>query len=120
VNAGTIQHVDFKLQLGEAREVVEVSGESTQVNVEDSKLPQPLLDSGGKSAAEWPQHLRPSAIGARCRQCPWVMSENGANTVVNGLRENFNGFLINGSSNKGLSGGVVTQPIEDTVQEFSS
>jgi hypothetical protein len=86
VNAGTIQHVDFKLQLGQAREVVEVSGESTQVNVEDSKLPQPLLDSGRKSAAEWPQHLRPMQLAPGAVNVPWVMSENGANTVVNGLR----------------------------------
>jgi len=47
-----------------------------------------------------------------------VMFENGANTVVNGVRESFNGFLINGVSNKGLSGGPVNQPIQDTVQEF--
>src|SRR5207244_4503040 len=47
-----------------------------------------------------------------------VIFENGANTVVNGVRENFNGFLINGVSNKGLSGGPVNQPIQDTVQEF--
>ena len=47
-----------------------------------------------------------------------TMFENGANTVVNGVRENFNGFLINGVSNKGLSGGPVNQPIQDTVQEF--
>ena len=44
--------------------------------------------------------------------------ENGHCTVVNGLREDFNGFLINGVSNKGLSGGVVNTPIQDTVQEF--
>jgi hypothetical protein len=47
-----------------------------------------------------------------------VIFENGANTVVNGVRENFNGFLINGVSNKGLSGGPVNQPIQDTVEEF--
>src|SRR5258705_4775827 len=47
-----------------------------------------------------------------------VMFENGANTVVNGVRESVNGFLINGVSNKGLSGGPVNQPIQDTVQEF--
>ena len=57
--------------------------------------------------------LAPGAVNVR-----GVVSENGANTVVNGLREDFNGFLINGSSNKGLSGGAVNQPIEDTVQEF--
>src|SRR6266852_4231058 len=44
--------------------------------------------------------------------------ENGHGTVVNGLREDFNGFLINGVSNKGLSGGNVNTPIQDTVQEF--
>ena len=37
---------------------------------------------------------------------------------MNGLREDFNGFLINGVSNKGLSGGVINTPIQDTVQEF--
>jgi hypothetical protein len=37
---------------------------------------------------------------------------------VNGLRPNFNGFLINGSSDKGLSGGVSTTPNADIVQEF--
>lgn len=119
LNAGTIQHVDFKLQLGEAREVVEVSGEATQVNVEDSKLASTVTSSqvenlplNGRNVYDLVQ-LAPGAVNVR-----GVMSENGANTVVNGLRENFNGFLINGSSNKGLSGGVVTTPIEDTVQEF--
>lgn len=29
--------------------------------------------------------------------------ESGHSTVVNGLREDFSGFLINGISNKGLS-----------------
>ena len=46
------------------------------------------------------------------------ISKIGHGTVVNGLREDFNGFLINGVSNKGLSGGVVNTPIQDTVQEF--
>src|SRR5678815_2404193 len=119
LNAGTIQHVDFKMQLGEAREVVEVSGEATQVNVEDSKLASTVTSSqvenlplNGRNVYDLVQ-LAPGAVNVR-----GVMSENGANTVVNGLRENFNGFLINGASNKGLSGGVVTTPIEDTVQEF--
>src|SRR5262249_39262267 len=55
----------------------------------------------------------PGAIDVR-----GVDFENGHGVVVNGLRENFNGFLINGVSNKGLSGGNVNTPIEDTVQEF--
>src|SRR4029453_1299823 len=104
---------------GEAREVGGVSGESAQVNVEDSKLASTVtstqvenLPLNGRNVYDLVQ-LAPGAVNVR-----GGMSENGANTVVNGRRENFNGFLINGSSNKGLSGGVVTQPIEDTVQEF--
>src|SRR5689334_7458432 len=119
LNAGTSQRADFKMQLGQAREVVEVSGEISAVNTEDSKLAN-IVDStqvanlplNGRNVYDLIQ-MAPGAVNVR-----GVLSENGANTVVNGLREDFNGFLINGASNKGLSGGAVNQPIEDTVQEF--
>src|SRR5207248_6476965 len=38
INAGTISRVDAKLQVGQAKEVVEVSGEASIVNTDDSKL----------------------------------------------------------------------------------
>src|SRR3954465_2222290 len=38
LNAGTIQRADFRMQLGQAREVVEETGETAAVNSEDSKL----------------------------------------------------------------------------------
>src|SRR5207302_9033013 len=38
--------------------------------------------------------------------------------VIDGVREDFDGLTINRGSNKGLSGGVENQPIEDSVQEF--
>lgn len=47
-----------------------------------------------------------------------VMLENGADTVVNGVRENFNGFWVDGIANKQLSGGFNIQPNQDIVQEF--
>ena len=119
LNAGTIQRVDFKLTLGQTREVIEVTGEARTVNTEDSKLASTVtsdqvanLPLNGRNIYDLMQ-LAPGAVNVR-----GVLSENGANTVVNGLREDFNGFLINGASNKGLSGGSVNQPIEDTVQEF--
>ena len=119
VNAGTIQRVDFKMQVGQTREVVEVSGEVSAVNTEDSKLASTVtaqqvenLPLNGRNIYDLIQ-MAPGAVNVR-----GVLSELGANTVVNGLREDFNGFMINGSSNKGLSGGAVNQPIEDTVQEF--
>ena len=119
LNAGTIQRADFSMQLGQTREVIEVTGEAAAVNTEDSKLASTVaisqvanLPLNGRNVYDLIQ-LAPGAVNVR-----GVMQEVGANTVVNGLREDFNGFLINGSSNKGLSGGAVNQPIEDTVQEF--
>ncbi len=119
LNAGTIQRTDFSMQLGQTREVIEVTGEAAAVNTEDSKLANTVaisqvanLPLNGRNVYDLIQ-LAPGAVNVR-----GVVQENGAATVVNGLREDFNGFLINGSSNKGLSGGAVNQPIEDTVQEF--
>jgi hypothetical protein len=119
LNAGTIERVDFKMTLGEAREVVEVTGEATAVNTEDSRLSTTISSSqisnlplNGRNVYDLMQQA-PGAVNVE-----GVLSENGHNTVVNGLRENFNGFLVNGSSNKGLSGGPQNTPIEDTVQEF--
>jgi hypothetical protein len=119
VNAGTIEHVDFKMSLGETKEVVEVSGEAAAVNTEDSKLATTVtstqisnLPLNGRNVYDLMQ-MAPGAVNVN-----GVDFENGHGTVVNGVRENFNGFMINGINNKGLSGGNVTTPIEDTVQEF--
>src|SRR3989441_5721306 len=119
LNAGTVQRVDVRMELGQAREVVEVTGEAAAVNTEDSKLASTVnstqianLPLNGRNVYDLIQ-LAPGAINVT-----GVDFENGHNTVVNGLREDFNGFLINGVSNKGLSGGDVNTPIQDTVQEF--
>jgi len=104
-NAGTIAHVDFRLQIGKASEVVEVTGEATAVNTEDSKLSTTVsstqienLPLNGRNVYD----LMQMAAGAV--NVNGVDFENGHGTVVNGVRENFNGFLINGIDNKGLSG----------------
>src|ERR1700691_5923518 len=118
-DAGTIAHVDFKLQIGKASEVVEVSGEASQVNTEDSKLSTTVdstqisnLPLNGRNVYDLMQ-LAPGAVNVT-----GVDMEGGHNTVVNGVRENFNGFLINGESNKDISGGTNNTPIQDTVAEF--
>ena len=61
LNAGTIARIDLKLQLGEAREVVEVTGEA----------PAPFDDNqlcaDREPAVKRPQRIRPHASGAwRC------------------------------------------------------
>jgi outer membrane receptor protein involved in Fe transport len=118
-NAGTIEHVDFKMQIGKTSEVVEVTAEAAAVNTEDSKLSTTVsstqiqnLPLNGRNVYDLIQ-LAPGAVNVT-----GVDFENGHNTVVNGVREDFNGFMINGVSNKDLSGGVVNVPIEDTVAEF--
>jgi Carboxypeptidase regulatory-like domain/TonB dependent receptor len=118
-NAGTISRVDVKLQLGKASETVEVTGEAAAVNTEDSKLATTVssaqinnLPLNGRNVFDLMQ-LTSGAVNVT-----GVDFENGHNTVVNGVREDFNGFLINGVSNKGLSGGAVNVPIEDSVEEF--
>lgn len=119
INAGTIAHVDFKLQIGKASEVVEVTGQASNVNTEDSQLATTVsstqienLPLNGRNVYDLMQ-LAPGAVNVL-----GVDFENGHNTVVNGVREDFNGFLINGVSNKDLSGGEVNTPIQDTVAEF--
>src|ERR1700688_192071 len=118
-NAGTIAHVDFKLLIGKASEVVEVTGEAAAVNTEDSRLSTTVsstqinnLPLNGRNVFDLMQ-MSSGAVNVMGTDF-----ENGHNTVVNGLREDFNGFLINGISNKGLSGGAVNTPIEDSVEEF--
>jgi Carboxypeptidase regulatory-like domain/TonB dependent receptor len=119
LNVGTVARMDFRLELGQTREVIEVSGEAAAVNTEDSKLSTTV---GAEQIANLPlnghnvydlMQLAPGAVNVM-----GVDFENGHDTVVNGLREDFNGFLINGVANKGLSGGVNNVPIQDTVQEF--
>ena len=119
LNAGSIQRVDFKMEVGQATQTVEVSGEAAAVNTDDSKLATTVnltqvqnLPLNGRNVYDLMQ-LAPGAVNVAGTDF-----ENGHNTVVNGLREDFNGFLINGVSNKGLSGGVVNTPIQDSVQEF--
>jgi hypothetical protein len=119
LNAGTVLRADFRLQVGASDQIIEVSDAAVAVNTENARLSQTVdstmianLPLNGRNVYDLIQYA-PGATNVR-----GVMFENGANTVVNGVREDFNGFLINGVSNKGLSGGPVNQPIQDTVQEF--
>src|SRR5215469_4259837 len=119
LNAGATGHVDAKLELGTTREVVEVSGQEVTVQTDDPKLSSTI---GSEQISNLPVNGRNvfdlMQLSAGAVNVNGIDFENGHNTVVNGVREDFNGFLVNGVSNKGLSGGVVNTPIQDTVQEF--
>src|ERR1017187_8389253 len=119
LNAGVIAHVDFKLTIGKATEVIEVTGAAVTVQTDDAKLYNTVSSTeisntvlSGRDIFDL-MTISPGAVSVTGTDF-----ENGHGTVVNGLREDFNGFLINGVSNKGLSGGEETTPISDTVEEF--
>ena len=119
VNLGAIARHDFQLEVGAATEVVTVEAGATLISTEDSRLATQVvgrqiqdLPLNGRNVYDLIQ-LAPGAVNVA-----GVSFENGENTVVNGLRPNFNGFLINGSSNKGLSGGSQTLVNPDLVAEF--
>ncbi len=120
LNAGSIARVDFALQVGTRSESVEVAGGATPVETQTARLYETV---GAAQIANLPLNGR--NVYDLIQQAPGAVKtlsaiyEGGANATVNGVRVNFNGFLINGVSNKGLiGGGPVTQPIQDTVQEF--
>ena len=119
LNAGSIAQVNAKLELGESRQIVEVTGAEVTVQTDDAKLSSTITSSqiqnlplNGRNVFDLMQ------LSAGAVNVSGTDFENGHNTVVNGVREDFNGFLINGVSNKGLSGGTVNTPIQDTVEEF--
>jgi outer membrane receptor protein involved in Fe transport len=119
VNAGSTTHSDFKLQIGSTKEIVEVTGAAAAVETESSQLSQIVtseqvqnLPLNGRDVYDLIQ-LAPGAVNVNGTDF-----EGGHGTVVNGLREDFNGFTINGVSNKQLSGDVNNTPILDTVEEF--
>src|SRR5271166_5367248 len=124
LDVGTIARLDAKMQLGQAREIVEVTGEVSAVNTEDSKLSTTVTST---QIANLPLNGRnvydlmlqtPGAVNIAGVDFEAGSNHGGGGAVVNGVREDFNGFLINGVSNKDISGGANNVPIEDTVQEF--
>jgi len=119
LDAGVTARLDFKMELGRTEEIVEVTGEASAVNTEEAKLSTTItstqianLPLNGRNVYDLMQ-MAPGAVNVM-----GVDFEAGHDTVVNGVREDFNGFLINGVSNKDLSGGVNNVPIQDTVAEF--
>jgi hypothetical protein len=124
LNAGVIAHVDFKMVLGQTKEVVEVSGSVAAVQTEDAKLYSTVSSTeitntvlNGRNVFDL------MTLGTGAVSVTGVDFEAGNNhttggAVVNGIREDFSGFLINGVANKDLSGGPMNVPIQDTVEEF--
>jgi outer membrane receptor protein involved in Fe transport len=124
LNAGVIAHVDFKMAMGQAKEIVEVSGAVTAVQTEDAKLYSTVSSTeitntvlNGRNVFDL-MTLSPGAVNVTGTDFEAGSNHTTGGAVVNGIREDFNGFLVNGVSNKDLSGGPINVPIQDTVEEF--
>ena len=120
LNAGVVNRTDVTLQLGQSVQTVTVEAGAQLVSTQEAKLQDTVrgeqiqnLALNGRNVFDLIK-LAPGAVNVQ-----GVMFENGAGTVVNGVRESYNGFLLNGMPNKGLSGGYVNQPNQDTVAEVT-
>jgi hypothetical protein len=118
-----VLRVDAQLQIGAETQTITVEAQAPLVNTEEGRLSSLVTASqiqsmplNGRNIYQLMQ-LIPGAVNST-----GVNFENagtgGISTNVNGTRLNFNGFLLDGVANKGLTGGANAQPSPDFVQEF--
>jgi hypothetical protein len=122
VTAGTVLRTDFQLPVAPRTETVETrstGASASAVNTENARVTTSL---DGAEVTDVPLNGRnvynlvkyaPGATDVR-----GVILEEGSQAVVNGVRENFAGFLLNGLSNRTLDGGIVNRPIVDSIEEM--
>jgi Carboxypeptidase regulatory-like domain/TonB dependent receptor-like, beta-barrel len=114
--------LDVKLELGPSTQTVTVEAAVPLVNTEAGRMSSLV---NGSQVANMPlngrdvydlMQLIPGAVNSTN-----IDKENtagGSQTNINGTRANFNGFLFDGMSNKGLSGGSNAEPSPDFVGEY--
>jgi outer membrane receptor protein involved in Fe transport len=118
-----VLRVDAQLEIGAETQTITVESQAPLVNTEEGRLSSLVtanqiqgMPLNGRNIYQLMQ-LIPGAINST-----GVNLENadtgGISTNINGTRLNFNGFLLDGVANKGLTGGANAQPSPDFVQEF--
>ena len=115
--------IDAKLEVGESKETITVEDVAPLVNTEEGRVQNIVtgaqvnnLPLNGRNIYALMQ-LIPGAVDST--SVDFESGTGGIQTNINGTRSNFNGFLLDGVSNKGLSGGSNSQPAPDFVQEFA-
>jgi hypothetical protein len=115
------QRLDIRLQVGAETQTITVESAAPLVSTEAGRLSDVVTGStvanmplNGRNIYELMQ-LAPGAVNSS-----QVDTETGSNTQtnVNGTRQNFNGFLLDGLAATGLSGGAVASPPPDFIGEF--
>ena len=125
VTVGQMARVDITLEVGNISDTITVSGESSPVDTEQGRV-STLVDS--KRILDMPLNgrnvytlmtLAPGAVntGATVTETG-TGNDNTSTASVNGGRINYNGFWLDGVTNRGLSGGTNLTPNVDSIQEF--
>ncbi|MHB8652722.1 MAG: carboxypeptidase-like regulatory domain-containing protein [Terriglobia bacterium] len=114
--------IDVKLQVGEQKQTITVESAAPLVNTEEGRVQNVVTGSevnnlplNGRDIYALMQ-LAPGAVDST--GIDKEAGTGGLQTNINGARANFNGFMLDGVSNKGLSGGSNDQPAPDFVQEY--
>ncbi len=114
--------VDVTLEVGAATQTVTVEAGAPLVNTESGRLSSLVgasevqnMPLNGRNVYELMQ-LIPGAVNSTA--VDFEAGTGGVQTNINGARANFNGFLFDGMTNKGLSGGSNAEPAPDFIQEF--
>src|SRR3989454_2317216 len=122
LTVGYTQRLDFKLNVGEVTQEITVTSQAPLVDTTGSRMSELVtarqvenLPLNGRNIFQMIQ-LAPGAVNTT--NLVTEPGNRGFTTVVNGARVNMNGYLLDGISDKGLSGGSATQPSQETVQEF--
>ena len=123
LNTGQTLGIDVKLEVGEQKQTVTVESVAPLVNTEEGRMKNVVtggevnsLPLNGRNIYALMQ-LVPGAVDST--GIDMESTAGGIQTNINGARANFNGFMLDGVSNKGLSGGSNFQPAPDFVQEYS-
>ncbi|MGH7869432.1 MAG: carboxypeptidase regulatory-like domain-containing protein, partial [Candidatus Dormibacteraceae bacterium] len=114
--------LNVTLKVGAETQTVTVESAAPMVNTEEGRLSDLVsgteattLPLNGRNIYQLMQ-LVPGAVNSG--QVDMENTAGGAQTNINGTRASFNGFLLDGVPNKGLSGGSDAGPAPDFVQEF--
>jgi len=122
LSADRVFGLNVTLKVGAETQTVTVESAAPMVNTQEGRLSDLV---SGSEAVQLPlngrniyqlMQLVPGAVNSV--QVDFEAGAGGAMTNINGTRANFNGFLLDGVANKGLSGGSDAGPAPDFVQEF--
>jgi len=114
--------VDVSLEVGAETQEITVEAGAPLVSSEEGRVSSLVTGSqvqnmplNGRNVYELMQ-LIPGAVNST--NIDLENDAHGSQTNINGTRANFNGFLFDGMSNKGLSGGTNAEPSPDFVGEY--